>query len=95
MKALEESRNADLIHSAQEASLTVTCLDDLLGLSERTLGKDAAQWMIVSNVDFVKGDALDVKVARAEGVKCPRCWNYTTEGDDEGLCPRCRRVLGK
>ncbi|MBR2990574.1 MAG: isoleucine--tRNA ligase [Solobacterium sp.] len=95
MKALEESRSSDLIHSAQEASLTITCPDTLLDLSEKTLGSDAAQWMIVSNVSFVKGEILDVKVARAEGVKCPRCWNYTTEGDEEGLCPRCRRVLGK
>ena len=95
MKALEESRNEDLIHSAQEAALTITCPDDLRTLAQETLGSSTAQWMIVSRADFAEGEETTVTVRRAEGVKCPRCWNYTEEGDEEGLCPRCRRVLGK
>ena len=95
MKALEESRNEDLIHSAQEAALTISCPDDLRTLAQETLGSAAAQWMIVSRADFTAGEETTVAVRRAEGVKCPRCWNYTEEADEEGLCPRCRRVLGK
>jgi isoleucyl-tRNA synthetase len=95
MKALEESRNEDLIHSAQEAALTISCPDDLRALAQETLGSAAAQWMIVSRADFTAGEDTKVAVRRAEGVKCPRCWNYTEEADEEGLCPRCRRVLGK
>ncbi|HCK89396.1 MAG TPA: hypothetical protein DHW39_11455, partial [Erysipelotrichaceae bacterium] len=26
---------------------------------------------------------------------CPRCWNYSTEADENGLCPRCAAVMAK
>jgi isoleucyl-tRNA synthetase len=44
------------------------------------------------------GDVV-VEVARAEGVKCPRCWRYVTSvssrGDREGLCDRCVGALAE
>lgn len=42
-----------------------------------------------------EGDGLRVSVARADGVKCPRCWRYTGEGrfNFDGLCDRCCQVL--
>jgi isoleucyl-tRNA synthetase len=45
-----------------------------------------------------EGAPIAVKVDVAEGEKCDRCWNYTTDafhdGEEGVLCPRCRRVLG-
>lgn len=35
-----------------------------------------------------------VTVAQAEGNKCPRCWNFDTITNSDGLCRRCTRVLG-
>ena len=37
--------------------------------------------------------SLTISVIEAPGTKCPRCWNYSTEADEEGLCPRCRSVV--
>ncbi|MCL1848586.1 MAG: hypothetical protein FWF83_02795 [Clostridiales bacterium] len=34
-----------------------------------------------------------MEILGAEGKKCQRCWNYHTEVNEEGLCPRCARVL--
>lgn len=39
----------------------------------------------------IKG--LFVSVKRAEGQKCPRCWNWSTEFDKDNLCKRCQSVL--
>ena len=37
---------------------------------------------------------LKVEVAHADGQKCERCWKYDVHTED-GLCPRCKEVLGK
>lgn len=36
-----------------------------------------------------------VRVERAQGVKCPRCWHYDETNHEHGLCRRCQRVLGR
>ncbi|MEA4880338.1 MAG: isoleucine--tRNA ligase [Synergistaceae bacterium] len=36
-----------------------------------------------------------VGIARAEGEKCPRCWQYRANRDARGLCPRCASVLSE
>ena len=55
-------------------------------------------FIIVSQFEFVKSpDGLDktglpwlhVKVEHAEGTKCPRCWQWDTVLDEDGLCRRC------
>ena len=37
--------------------------------------------------------SLRIGVDKAKGEKCPRCWQYTEEADERGLCPRCSSVL--
>ncbi len=37
---------------------------------------------------------LGVKVEHANGEKCERCWMFD-EHTEDGLCPRCRKVLSK
>jgi isoleucyl-tRNA synthetase len=48
---------------------------------------------IVSQVVVQEGAELKVEVAKADGEKCERCWNYTTDvGVNEaypGACGRC------
>ena len=38
---------------------------------------------------------LTVAVSEAKGEKCPRCWMHTTSPDENGLCPRCAKVVAK
>jgi isoleucyl-tRNA synthetase len=36
---------------------------------------------------------IELEIAKAPGSKCPRCWKYSVDVDDNGLCERCRKVL--
>ncbi|MBQ9328256.1 MAG: isoleucine--tRNA ligase [Solobacterium sp.] len=92
-KALEDARNENLIHSAQEAEVEITCTEGDKELLEKGLGKDLAQWMIVSKASITARDSRSAVIKKAAGVKCPRCWNYSEEPDADGLCPRCHAVM--
>ena len=51
-----------------------------------------------ADVPTEEGAPITVAVSAADGEKCDRCWNYTTnafhDGEDGVLCPRCKAVLG-
>jgi len=57
---------------------------------------------IVSAVSLMQGSGngssgVHVEVKKADGLKCERCWNYSTHvGEDENfptVCERCAAVL--
>lgn len=91
-KANEEARNEKLIASSQEAKILLTLPKEEKELVEKNLGAAVAQWLIVSQVELVEGETA-VKVEKASGQKCPRCWNYDEHVDKNGLCPRCHAVM--
>ena len=91
-KANEEARNEKLIASSQEAKILLTLPKEDKELVEKNLGAAVAQWLIVSQVELVEGETA-VKVEKASGQKCPRCWNYDEHVDENGLCPRCHAVM--
>ena len=91
-KANEEARNEKLIASSQEAKIILTLPKEDKELVEKNLGDAVAQWLIVSQVELVEGEAV-VKVEKASGEKGPRCWNYDEHVDENGLCPRCHAVM--
>ncbi len=95
MKALEETRSAKEIGTAQEAHAVIECTKADKELLEGTLGEDVAQWLIVSKATLQEGNETKVSILKASGTKCPRCWNYSEEADENGLCPRCHRVMSK
>ncbi len=95
MKALEEARSAKEIGTAQEAHAVIECTEADKSLLEGTLGEDIAQWLIVSKATLKEAKETRVSIVKATGTKCPRCWNYSEEADENGLCPRCHRVMSK
>ena len=95
MKALEESRSEKTIGTAQEAHAVIECTKADKELLEGTLKEDVAQWLIVSKATLKESETNKVSILKATGDKCPRCWNYTEEADENGLCPRCHRVMSK
>ena len=95
MKALEESRSEKTIGTAQEAHAVIECTKADKDLLEGTLKEDVAQWLIVSKATLKEAETNKVSIIKATGDKCPRCWNYTEEADENGLCPRCHRVMSK
>ena len=95
MKALEESRSEKTIGTAQEAHAVIECTKADKELLEGTLKEDVAQWLIVSKATLKEAETNKVSILKATGDKCPRCWNYTEEADENVLCPRCHRVMSK
>ena len=98
-KALEESRNEKVIGKSLEAAVEVYSNDaevvELLNSVD-----NLNQFFIVSKVavkenDGVAYDLATVKVTKAEGHRCDRCWSIVDEVNEEGLCPRCASILNK
>ncbi|ADY73289.1 Isoleucyl-tRNA synthetase [Desulfurobacterium thermolithotrophum DSM 11699] len=109
-KALEKARAHKMIGHSLEASITVYVDGELREFLERykellpyifiTSGAEVKQFAAapscsVGDDEILKG--VRVKVKKAEGQKCERCWMYsTTVGQDSefpDVCERCARVL--
>jgi isoleucyl-tRNA synthetase len=102
LKSLEEARNQKQIGKSLEAQVKVTAPDPLYPVLER-YKPDLRYVFIVSQVALERGPSrngtgeLAVEVAKAAGMECERCWNYSTRvGEDEKyptLCERCLPVV--
>jgi isoleucyl-tRNA synthetase len=102
MKLLEEERARGTIGSALDAAVIMSVSDE----KERIFLKDNSGLLTailkVSDVEIKHGDpegahipnfSAKVKIEKAKGMKCPRCWNYTlTVGHNSlfpDICSRC------
>ena len=92
-KALEVARADKIIGKPLEAKLTIYAPKETIDLLNETFENKVYQWLIVSKVEFVEADETKVEVSFAKGEVCPRCWNISEEYDEDGLCPRCQKVL--
>jgi isoleucyl-tRNA synthetase len=109
-KALEEARKAKLIGHPLDADLEIQLPDtELKGIVEN-IGENLNDIFIVSSAvlkDAVPEDAyqgqeikgLAIKVNKARGEKCERCWRFATSiGEDNEhptACERCAAALKK
>jgi len=107
-KALEEARVAKLIGHPLDAALEIKLPQGDLEAQVASLGVDLNDIFIVSKaqvVDTLDGDVyqgkeiegLAIKVAKASGEKCERCWRFDehlgTDSDHPSACPRCTQAL--
>jgi len=103
LKALEEARQSKRIGGANlEAQVTVTAAEPVYSVLARY--KDRLRYLfIVSAVTLLQGKSgngtggVSVRVSKADGKKCERCWNYSVHvGEDSvypTVCERCSAVL--
>ena len=103
-RALEVARNDKVIGKSLEAKVIIgnnAQFDVTSFLNQFT---DLEQLFITSQAEVVdevdNGTSYpygDIRIEHAEGEKCERCWNYSTElgnvGELENLCPRCQEVV--
>jgi isoleucyl-tRNA synthetase len=108
LKALEQSRTAKEISAALEARVTLGANGDLGNLLQK-YGAMLPALFIVSQVQWAPriDDGLDapgiaglkIRVEKAAGQKCPRCWNYSTHIGESAayptVCERCAAALGE
>jgi isoleucyl-tRNA synthetase len=102
LKALEKARNAKEIGKSLEAQVTLSAADPVYSLLLRY--QDQLRYLfIVSQVKLelsTSGNGtggVNVRVDKADGRKCDRCWNYSVHvGEDpvySTVCERCSIVL--
>ena len=89
---LEAARAEKKIGKSLEAKVALTVPAEDAFLAEMD-AEALADLLIVSQVALTVGDKLEVAVAEADGVKCPRCWKHSHSTHAEGLCPRCAKVV--
>jgi isoleucyl-tRNA synthetase len=101
LKALEEARNNKMIGTGLEAQVALTASEPQYSLFKRYEGQ-LRYLFIVSAVTLTPSPgngtgAVKIEVKKADGVKCDRCWNYSTRvGEDRTyptVCERCSAVL--
>ncbi|MCP4719188.1 MAG: isoleucine--tRNA ligase, partial [Desulfobacteraceae bacterium] len=112
-KALEEARTAKLIGHPLDAALEILLPDSELKGQVENLTENLNDIFIVSsailvdNMDNVDGDVyqgkeiegLTIRVKKATGEKCERCWRFDTgigeDSEHPTVCPRCAAALKK
>ncbi|MGE3511021.1 MAG: isoleucine--tRNA ligase [Vicinamibacterales bacterium] len=100
---IEPLRKNKQIGSSLQAKVVVTAAGDDLDLL-RQVAEQLPMLFIVSEVQVVvapdgDSDGPRVEIARADGVKCERCWRYVTDVSTNpawaGLCIRCQDALAE
>ena len=96
LKALEEMRQSGNIGNSLEARVTLRASAENAALLTRH--KDDLRYIFIVSQAEIQEDAsakggLEIEVAKAEGEKCERCWNYSSSvGADAAfptICDRC------
>jgi len=85
LKSLEAARQEKFIGAPLEARVRLTANGSLYPLLRQYAGELPALFIVSQVVLDEQAGEVSVQVERAEGVKCERCWKYTT---DVGSTPR-------
>ena len=109
LKSLEPARAAKTISAGLEARVTLSAGGDLADILKKNAAMLPALF-IVSQVELVTDplegatissaiEGLQIRVERAQGAKCDRCWNYSTHVGENStyptLCERCIAALAE
>ncbi|ULG72806.1 isoleucine--tRNA ligase [Macrococcus brunensis] len=100
LKALEEARKEKTIGKSLEAKVTLyvenaddkAILDSMDHLHQLFITSQAEVVDEKVGNDYAEASVL---VEKADGEKCERCWNYSTELNDDHLCLRCAAVVAE
>ena len=82
-------------------SITTNAASGDLAVLLGSYAKSLPALFIVSQVKLESSaaDGIQIKVERADGAKCERCWNYSTHvGEDAEyptICERCTAALNE
>jgi isoleucyl-tRNA synthetase len=103
MRALESARNSKTISSGLEAKVFLAADGDLAPPLAQYRSVLPALFL-VSQVELEKPQAaaqaaVTVRVERADGAKCERCWNYSAHVGENAayptICERCTAALAE
>jgi isoleucyl-tRNA synthetase len=107
---LEEARNAKSIGGSLEAKVILASSSAKLRAVLRSYAKELPALFIVSQVQIQDGEPANtpggdglqgivIKIEKAEGKKCDRCWNYSIHVGENPryptICERCTEALAE
>ena len=98
-KAREEAIANKVIKKPLEANVLLKLSKEDKELLDYAFKDTVNQWLKVSKVTFIedsltKYNVCEVKIEKAKGTVCARCWNVVESVDSNCLCERCQKVLG-
>jgi len=102
LRALETERTNKVIGGPLEAQVRVTAPDPVYSVLARHAAELRYLWIVsAANAEMALSangsGAVTVKVSKADGLKCERCWNYSTRiGENTTyptVCERCSAAL--
>src|SRR5215469_1791403 len=101
-RALETARKDKVIGSGLQAKIAISVSSDTYGLLQEYFGT-LRYFFIVTQVELQQlpghgnGSGLKVEILPADGTKCERCWNYSTQvgldAEYPTVCERCSAAL--
>jgi isoleucyl-tRNA synthetase len=108
LKALEAARNEKKINSGLEAKVLLGGNPELMAKLKNHIAQLPGLF-IVSQVGIFSAGApdyksesipsLEVSIQKAEGLKCERCWNYSTHVGENSryptICERCSAAIAE
>jgi isoleucyl-tRNA synthetase len=90
-KQIEALRSEDKVGASLQAEVALRAEgQDYEWLA--SLG-DELKFLLITSAARVDQGNLSVEVEPSSHAKCDRCWHYTPDVDEEGLCARCRSNL--
>ncbi|HEY4817405.1 MAG TPA: isoleucine--tRNA ligase [Candidatus Acidoferrum sp.] len=102
---LEEARNAKSIGGSLEAKVSLYSRLPELQNTLKSYAQQLPALFIVSQVQVLEAapdageSGLAVRIDKAEGQKCERCWNYSTHVGENAryptICERCSEALAQ
>jgi isoleucyl-tRNA synthetase len=108
LKTLETRRGEGLIGASLEAKVILKTASKRDAEMFKSLADELSMLLIVSQVSVEETPAVivpvggvfnqtEVVVQKADGVKCPRCWNYKldtgVDKDHPDVCGRCAEAV--
>lgn len=95
-KKLEDLRREKTIGSSLDAQIEIKVPSETLKVLER-YQPHLREFFMVSAFTITEAQVIDIGAAKADGVKCERCWHYdVATGKDSrfpGCCPKCVEAL--
>ena len=91
-RVIEEARARKEIGSALDAEVTLYTSGDEFKFSTENK-KNIELVAIISELNVEEAPERKVEVIKSTGVKCPRCWTYSHEFSDDGVCMKCYKNM--
>lgn len=93
---IEKARTEKIVGHPLDAQVTITSKEKdfkwMLSVKEIL-----EMLLVVSKVEMLKGDKEEIKVEKAPGYKCARCWKYDEDvgrdKNNEDICPQCIKSI--